>query len=102
MTDAAGGPKLERVTKLCRDARGFDRLRGCGKRFDGWVIAAGPLPRKVIGMLPPKFRQQLTEPDGAIWGLCDSCLRKIEALRTPVVAVQPVVVRRPARVGEGF
>lgn len=98
--DERGGPALERVVKVCRDARGNERLRGCGKRFEGWVLAAEPLPLKVRGFLTLKFKQQLTE-DGAILGLCDDCLAKIERHRVDqvVVVAAPVQVRRAVRVG---
>lgn len=100
--DTCGGPAIERVLKICRDARGHERLGGCGKHYEGWVLAAERLPRKVVGLIPPKFRQQLHDDDGAVWSICDACLDKIERQRVPPVVVPRVEPRRSQRVGDAF
>lgn len=98
--DECGGPDLERVVKVCRDARGNDRLRGCGKSFEGWVLRAG---QKAAGSIPSQFRRQVVE-DGAVWGLCNDCIDRIESAR--VTQPEPMAVagpaRRPRRAGEEF
>lgn len=101
--DDKGGPALERVVKLCRDARGNDRLRGCGKRFEGWVIAAEPLPVKVRGWLPLRMKRQIQE-DGVIWGICDDCIDRMERNRPErQVAVQVTAPpRRASRTGREY
>jgi hypothetical protein len=97
--DEAGGPKLERVLKLCRDAQGESYPRGCGKRYEGWVFAPG---QRMLPGIPLAIRRQLTE-DGAVLGLCDHCIDRHEQKVEPVKTTEnELALEPPMRTREGY